>query len=84
MIEVAQFGELRPRLRLLLELHGRAASEAARAAIAREFEQLFLTTAWHVARDLIDNGYEPVAAPRSTARSDAPGGLRLVDSADAA
>jgi hypothetical protein len=78
----AEFRELRPRLLLLLELHGKAASDSERAQIAREFETVFLATAWHVAKDLLENGYEPVAAPTSSrVRS---GKLKLVGGADAA
>jgi hypothetical protein len=78
----AEFGELRPKLLLLLRLHADAASDEARAGLVREFEAAFLATAWHVARDLLDNGYEPVVA--SPARDGAHGRLRVVSSVDAA
>ena len=78
----AEFGQLRPRLKVLLALHGQAATEDARARIAADFERLFLETAWHAARDLLDNGYEPVM--QAPASRGARGRLKLVDSVDAA
>ena len=78
----AEFGELRPRLLLLLELHGKATTDEDRGQIAREFEAVFLATAWHVAKDLLENGYEPVAV--STSRRRRPGKLKLVGGVDAA
>lgn len=59
-----EFNELRPRLRALLELHRAAATEETRRMLAGQFEDVFLTTAWHVARDLLENGWSPgFAAP---------------------
>lgn len=78
----AEFGELRPKLMVLLALYAAAASDEARADLVREFEAAFLATAWHVARDLLDHGYEPVVA--SAARQGAHGHLRVVSGVDAA
>jgi hypothetical protein len=78
----AEFDRLRPRLKLLLELHGRAESEEERAKIALAFEDVFLATAWNVARDLLDNGYEPVVT--TPTRRTMLGALRLVNREDAA
>ena len=78
----AEFDGLRPRLKLLLELHGRAETDEERAQIALAFEDLFLATAWNVARDLLDNGYQPVV--RSPSRRTTLGELKLVDREDAA
>jgi hypothetical protein len=75
-----EFAQLRPRLRALLELHRAAQTEEARAELANLFEDAFLTTAWHVARDLLDNGWAPGFAPAAAHQ----GGLRLVVDEDAA
>jgi len=78
----AEFGELRPKLLVLLGLYAAAPSDEARADLAHEFEAVFLATAWHVALDLLDNGYEPVVA--SAARPGAHAHLRVVSRVDAA
>jgi hypothetical protein len=78
----AEFAELRPKLLVLLGMHASATSEEDRAGLLREFEAVFLATAWHVARDLLDNGYEPVIA--SPSREGAHGRLRVVSGVDAA
>jgi hypothetical protein len=77
-----EFDALRPELMALLELHRAAQTEEARKALVGMFENLFLATAWNVAKDLLDNGWSPGfldAAPRSK-RSD----LRVIGGADAA
>ncbi|MFI4976762.1 MAG: hypothetical protein ACHP84_19695 [Caulobacterales bacterium] len=58
------FEQLRPRLMLLLELHRTAATEEAREALAPLIEDLFLSTAWHVAADMVENGVAPLASAR--------------------
>ena len=70
-----EFTQMRPRLLLLLELYRNAGTEEARAALIGLFEEVFLATAWNVATDLLENGWEPTAA-RSEPRGD--GRLRLV------
>ena len=72
------FGELRPRLRLLLELHRAADNEEARLEIAQCFEEAFLAAAWHVAHDLLENGWEPTHAKPSVGR----GHLKVVGGTD--
>ena len=76
----SEFTELRPRLKALLELHRVAQTDEARASLIDLFEDVFLATAWHVARDLLDNGWEPGFAPTATRH----GHLRLVQDEDAA
>jgi len=73
------FGALRPQLLVLLDLHARAASDEDRIQIRRRLEAVFLETAWHVARDLLDHGYQPVEPARASAQSH----LRLVSDVDA-
>ncbi|HZZ87374.1 MAG TPA: hypothetical protein VFE13_03475 [Caulobacteraceae bacterium] len=75
------FDELRPRLKALLELHRAAQTEEARAALMGMFEDAFLATAWHVAHDLLENGWAPSQQPSGPR---ARGGLRVVRSSDAA
>jgi hypothetical protein len=74
------FDELRPRLKALLELHRVAQTEEARAALVGMFEEAFLATAWHVAHDLLENGWAPSEPTKRTAR----GRLRVVRGSDAA
>jgi hypothetical protein len=74
------FDELRPRLKALLELHRVAQTEEARAALVGLFEEAFLAATWHVAHDLLENGW----APSSPAASGARGHLRVVRGSDAA
>jgi hypothetical protein len=59
------FEALRPQILALLELHRAAQTEEARVALVGLFEQAFLATAWHVAQDLLENGWAPavVQAP---------------------
>jgi hypothetical protein len=77
-----EFTELRPRLKALLELHRTADTDEARATLVDLFEDVFLATAWHVATDLLENGWEPGFA--SHPRPVSHGHLRLVKGDDAA
>ena len=54
-----EFGEMRPRLRLLMELYRNAATDDARATLLTLCEDVFLAAAWNVAVDLLDNGWQP-------------------------
>jgi hypothetical protein len=79
--DAIEFDALRPRLKALLELHRVARTEEARAALIGMFEDAFLATAWHVAHDLLENGWAPSdtpAGPRDRGR------LRVVRGSDAA
>jgi hypothetical protein len=80
--ELMEFETLRPRLLVLLEMHRTAPTEEARAVLVELFQDVFLSTAWHVAQDLLENGWSPgfVSAPSATAR----GRLKVVGGADAA
>ena len=80
--EFAPFEELRPQLLALLALHRQAETEEARAALVSLFERAFLATAWHVAQDLLENGWSPqtVAAPVRRGL----GRLKVVGGTDAA
>lgn len=71
---------LRPQLLALLALHRGAETEAARAVVVSLLERTFLATAWHVAEDLLENGWTPqvVATPARRAGSH----LRVVGGAD--
>ena len=79
--DAIEFDALRPRLRALLELHRVAQTEEARAALIGMFEDAFLATAWHVAHDLLENGWEP---SQPTVSSLERGQLRVVRGSDAA
>jgi len=57
--DVAEFDSLRPRLLALLEQHRAAEGEEARARVIRRLEEVFLATAWHVASDMLENGWTP-------------------------
>jgi len=63
-----------------LELHRAAQTEEARTTLMDLFEDVFLATAWHVARDLLDNGWEPGFTSPSVSHSH----LRVVKDEDAA
>jgi hypothetical protein len=82
MTEAVEFGELRPRLLALIEQHRTAGTEAERARLARRLEEVFLATAWHVAQDLLDNGWKPgfIGAPAQST----PAALRVIGGTDAA
>jgi hypothetical protein len=75
------FDEIRPRLKALLELHRAAQTEEARAALVELFQDAFLATAWHVAQDLLENGWAPSEAPEPKPGR---GHLRVVRGSDAA
>jgi hypothetical protein len=77
-----EFDELRPRLKVLLELHRAAESEADRAALMDMFADVFLSTAWHVAQDLLENGWTPGFASASGGREHLH--LRVVEGENAA
>lgn len=76
-----EFDALRPRLKALLELHRAAQTEEARVALVGLFEDAFLATAWHVAHDLLENGWAP---SDGSATSRDRGHLRVVRGSDAA
>jgi hypothetical protein len=80
--DAIEFDALRPRLKALLELHRVAQTEEARAALVELFQDAFLSTAWHVAHDLLENGWRPTEAP-SPQKADR-GQLRVVRGSDAA
>jgi hypothetical protein len=74
-----EFEGLKPRLLLLLEMYRNAATDEARANLTVLFQDVFLATAWNVATDLLNNGWEPTAAAPPTAVAERPQGrLRLV------
>ena len=77
-----EFDALRPRLLALLELHRSAPTEEARATLADLFEDVFLSTAWHVAQDLLEHGWRPgfTSAEPAPSRNH----LRVVGGTDAA
>lgn len=58
-----EFEALKPRLMLLLEMYRNAATEEARANLTKLFQEVFLATAWNVATDLLNNGWQPTEAP---------------------
>ena len=76
------FEELRPQLLALLALHRTAQTEEARTAIVGLFERAFLAAAWHVAHDLLENGWSPsvIAAPARRGLAH----LKVVGGSDAA
>ena len=80
--DAIEFDALRPRLKALLELHRVAQTEEARAALVGMFQDAFLSTAWHVAHDLLENGWMPTDTP-ATPSTDR-GRLRVVRGSDAA
>jgi hypothetical protein len=80
--DAIEFDALRPRLKALLELHRVAQTEEARAALVELFQDAFLSTAWHVAHDLLENGWQPTEAP--AAQKADRGRLRVVRGSDAA
>ena len=76
-----EFSELRPRLKMLLEMHRAAVTDQERAVLVDLFEDTFLATAWHVAQDLLENGWEPgyaAAAPPERRAAPMRANLRLV------
>jgi hypothetical protein len=61
---VIEFAEMRPRLRLLLELYANAATDEARATLVSLFEDVFLAAAWNIATDLLENGWQPTVSKK--------------------
>jgi hypothetical protein len=80
--DAIEFDALRPRLKALLELHRVAQTEEARAALVGMFQDAFLSTAWHVAHDLLENGWLPTESPGP--QTAVRGRLRVVRGSDAA
>ena len=80
--ETVEFDALRPRLLALIEQHRAARTEDERTQLVGRLEEVFLATAWHVAQDLLDNGWKPgfVSAPPPAL----PAALRVVGGTDAA
>ena len=76
-----EFEALRPRLMALLELHRVAQTDEARKALVGLFEDAFLAAAWHVAQDLLENGWAPASLGGSVRER---GPLRIVGGSDAA
>lgn len=58
-----EFEGLKPRLMLLLEMYRNAATDEARANLTSLFQDVFLATAWNVATDLLNNGWQPTTPP---------------------
>jgi hypothetical protein len=81
--QMAEFETLRPRLLALLEMHRAAETDEQRATLVDLFADVFLSTAWHVAQDLLENGWSPGFAAPNTATAPR-GALRLVEGGDAA
>ncbi|HTX50391.1 MAG TPA: hypothetical protein VME40_13480 [Caulobacteraceae bacterium] len=79
-VEHLEFSALRPRLLALLEMHRTAPTEAARAALTKLLEEVFLATTWLVAQDLLENGWRPGFVTPTPTRPR--GGLRVVGGAD--
>ncbi len=76
-----EFEGLKPRLLLLLEMYRNAATDEARANLTTLFQDVFLATAWNVATDLLNNGWQPSQAPAPLLEAEdarPPGHLRLV------
>ena len=67
-IEHLELAAIRPRLLVLLELHRAATSEDERAVLVGLIEDAFLAAAWHVAQDLLENGWRPVFAKAAPMR----------------
>jgi hypothetical protein len=79
--DAIEFEALRPRLMALLELHRLAQTDEARAALVGLFEDAFLATAWHIAQDLLENGWAPTSLGAPVRER---GPLRVVGGSDAA
>jgi len=62
------FSELRPRLKMLLEMHRAATTDEERTTLVELFEDIFLATAWHVAQDLLENGWTPGYAAAASSK----------------
>jgi hypothetical protein len=59
--DAVEFDTLRPRLLALLEQHRAAKTDAERQKLIARLEDVFLATAWHVAQDLLENGWKPAS-----------------------
>jgi hypothetical protein len=81
-IEFMRLEDIRPQILALLQLHSLAQTDEARASIAALFEKAFLATAWHVAQDLLDNGWSPGFVSTLSGRPQSR--LRVVGGSDAA
>jgi hypothetical protein len=57
--DAVEFDALRPRLLALVEQHRTAKTEAERQTLISRMEDVFLATAWHVAQDMLENGWKP-------------------------
>jgi hypothetical protein len=80
--DLTPFEAVRPQLLALLALYRTAETAEAREALESLFEKAFLTTAWHVAHDLLENGWSPGFVSASDRRASTR--LRLVGGSDAA
>ena len=80
-VDPIEFEALRPRILALLELYRAAQTDEARHALMSLFENAFLATAWHAARDLLENGWVPQTVSTGPVRR---GGLKIIDDSDAA
>jgi hypothetical protein len=76
-----EFEALRPRVRALLELHRCAQTQEARELLVGMFEDAFLAAAWHVAQDMLENGWAPAVVRRD---AEARPNLRIVGDSHAA
>jgi len=61
---LTEFDKIRPHVMALLALHRAAQTEAARVAVAGLLEEAFLAASWHIASDMVENGWTPGAARR--------------------
>jgi hypothetical protein len=74
----AEFGELRPRLKLLVQMHRAARTDEERVELEGLLEELFLATAWYVAEDLLENGWKPVRTSGVSPERIAASNLRVI------
>jgi hypothetical protein len=79
---LSEFDAIRPHVMALLELHRAAQTEEARSMLAGLLEEAFFAASWHIAKDLLENGWRPGAAPPR--RPEGPPRLRVVGGVDAA
>lgn len=81
--DAVEFDALRPRLLALIEQHRAAKTDAERQRLVGQLEDVFLATAWHVAHDLLENGWKPgfVGPPPQTSKTTA---LTVIGGTDAA
>ena len=80
--DAVEFDALRPRLLALVEQHRAAKTEMERVKLIGRLEDVFLATAWHVAQDLLENGWKPgfAGAPRQPCKTS----LTVIGGIDAA